>query len=274
MKNISSLLIVLFCLGLSLNAQESTDTTSYTSSTKKQDTTRISWGKKKIIIISDDINISISDKDSTKKQRYNHFTGLDLGINGFLTEDNSIDLQKEGQFMDLNYRKSISVGFGFKEWYMPIAKEKLGLATAIGIEFNTYTLDRDVTIFSNKDTTVGIADATKSIEKNKFKSTMLNVPLVLETNIGKDAAHSFYLAVGGQFSYRIGSKTKQIYEQDDTERKVKDRTDFNMNDFRFNAIARVGYGHFTLYGAYSLTPMFDKDSGPELYPFTVGIAFQ
>ena len=45
-----------------------------------------------------------------------------------------------------------------------------------------------------------------------------------------------------------------------------------MNDFRFNAVARVGYGDFTLFAAYSLTPMFDKDDGPEIYPFTVGIS--
>lgn len=278
MKRYSSLLMVLMFLGLGLNAQESAEKSSNDSTTSSNsDTTKISWGKTKIIIIGDDEEASIEfEKDSTKKrrQRYNHFTGLDLGINGFLSENNSVDLQKDGQFMDLNYRKSISVGLGLWEWYIPVAKEKFGFSTGIGVEFNNYYLDRDITLVSTKDTTFGAVDLTKDIEKNRFKTTMINVPLFLETNLGKDAAHSFFLAVGGQISYRLGSKTKQIFEQNGTERKVKDRTDFNMNDFRFNAVARVGYGHFTLFGAYSLTPMFDTDEGPELYPFTVGISFQ
>jgi len=245
------------------------------------DTTKISFGKTKIIIIGsnndDDSNDDDDDKDyghcrGCKGQRYNHFAGIDLGVNGFLSPEMSVDLQKEGQFMDLNYRKSISLSLNIWEWYIPIAKEKLGLLSGVGFEFNNYYLDRDITLFADEDTTIGFADATKSIEKNRFKSSMINVPLMLETNIGKDAEHSFHLALGGQVSYRLGSKSKQVFDQAGKEYKVKNRNDYNMNDFRFNAVGRIGYGDFTLFASYSLTPMFDKNKGPELYPFTVGIS--
>lgn len=266
-KKIGLLLAIVFCFALGASAQEQTTTV-------KPDTTRISWGNKKIIIIDEEEDDSIDSSEFKHKraQRWNHFAGLDLGVNGLLTEGNSVDLGQEEQFMDLNYRKSISFAINFMEFYIPVAKEKLGFSTGMGIEFNKYTLDRDVTIASTEDTTIGVVDVTKDINKNLLKTTMVNVPLFLETNIGKDAAHSFHLAVGGMVSYRLGSKTKQKFEQDGKDHKAKDRTDFNMNDFRFNAVARVGYGDFTLFASYSLTPMFDKDDGPELYPFTVGIS--
>ena len=95
---------------------------------------------------------------------------------------------------------------------------------------------------------------------------------MLETNIGKDAKHSFHLAAGALFSYRLGSKTKQKYSEDGKDYKVKNRNDFNMNPFRASLAARVGYGQFTLFANYSITEMFEDNDGPEIYPFTVGIS--
>lgn len=257
---------------LSANAQ--TDSTAivvkkgvYTNG----DTNTFTWGNSKVIVISIEDDTT-KKKECEPKDRWNHFTGIDLGINGLLSPANSVDLQKEGEFMDLNYAKSISVAINFMEYYIPVVQEKIGFSTGLGFEFNSYDLDRDYSIFSNKDTTVGIADDSKNIEKNKFRSTMLNLPIMLETNIGKTAKNSFHLAVGGMASYRLGSKTKQIFSQNGSDYKVKNRTDFNMNPFRFSAVARIGYGDFTLFAAYSLTPLFEKDKGPELYPFTVGLS--
>lgn len=275
MKKLVALSLSLFLALPFLMAQE----VVVKSDTTAKDTIRITTKKKKIIIIAreDDEEDSEEKKDTVSihhisKQRWNHFAGIDLGINGFLSPENSVDLQKEAQFMDLNYSKSISVSINFMEYYIPIAKEKFGIMTGLGFEFNSYDLDRSVSVFADEDTTIGVVDPTKDIEKNRFKSTMLNLPLMFETNIGKDAEHSFHLAAGVMGSMRVGSKTKQIYDQSGKEYKVKNRTDFNMSPFRMNAVARIGYGDFTLFASYSLTPMFDKDKGPELYPFTIGIS--
>tara|TARA_B100000965_G_scaffold251699_1_gene211750 strand:+ start:832 stop:1671 length:840 start_codon:yes stop_codon:yes gene_type:complete len=275
MKKLVALSLSLFLALPFLMAQE----VVVKSDTTAKDTIRITTKKKKIIIIAreDDEADSEEKKDTVSihhisKQRWNHFAGIDLGINGFLSPENSVDLQKEAQFMDLNYSKSISVSINFMEYYIPIAKEKFGIMTGLGFEFNSYDLDRSVSVFADEDTTIGVVDPTKDIEKNRFKSTMLNLPLMFETNIGKDAEHSFHLAAGVMGSMRVGSKTKQIYDQSGKEYKVKNRTDFNMSPFRMNAVARIGYGDFTLFASYSLTPMFDKDKGPELYPFTIGIS--
>jgi len=244
------------------------------SDSTKSDTTRFTLGTTKVILISD------ADKDkpnSTKtkrenNQRWNHYAGVDLGINGLLSSKNSVDLPDGAKFMDLDYSRSVSISLNFFEKYIPIAHEKFGISTGLGFEFNKYALDRDYTIYTNKDTTFGFQDSTRVLEKNLFKSEVLNWPVMLETNLGKDAKHSFHLAVGGMLSYRLGAKTKQIFKQDGEEFKVKNRNDFNTNPFLFSLVARVGYGDFTIFANYSLTSMFENDKGPELYPFTIGVS--
>ncbi len=268
MKKLIALICIAILSSAGLFAQEEADTNN---TTNDQDTIKITWGKSKIFVVGDhDVDTVIKVKKV--KQRYNHFAGLDIGVNGFLNPDLSVDLQKDAHFMDLDYAKSITFSWNFYERYIPIAKEKFGISTGLGIEFNNYTLDRDVVLFTDKDTTFGFADTTRSISKNKFKSTMLNLPLMLETNIGRDAEHSFHLAAGAMVSYRVGSKSKQVYKQDGKDFKVKNRTDFNMNPFRFSLVARAGYGNFTVFATYGITPLFEDDKGPEIYPFSVGIA--
>jgi hypothetical protein len=242
-----------------------------------RDTTVITTKRKKIIIVSTKSTTDSVGGDSIiikKKthQRTNHYAGIDLGINGWLSPANSFDLQKEAQFLDLNYAKSISVGLNPFEWYIPVAKEKFGLVTGLGFTFNSYDLARDYTIISTDDTIYGIRDTTKSIEKNRIKSTYLQVPLMLETNLGRDADHSFHLAAGLLGGLRLGSKTKQIYDQGGEEFKIKNKDDLSLYPFTLSAMVRIGYGDFTLYATYSLTKLFENDNGPELYPFTVGVS--
>lgn len=274
-----SLFAVLFTLGLGLNAQETKSDTTKSDSTKSDKNIKISFGKTKVIIITEDEDGSTASGSDTvtvkkkKAQRTNKFVGLDLGFNGYLNPKNSVDLQADAEFMDVDYGfKSLEVALNVWEEYIPIAKEKFGLMTGIGVKYNNYALKKDVIVTNQNDVTTFFEDSTRKINKNKFKTTSLHVPLMLETNLGKDADHSFHLAVGGMVTYLLGSKTKQKYKQDGDKFKVKDRNDFNTNPFRFAATARIGYGDFTLYATYSLTPLFENNKGPELYPFTVGLS--
>jgi len=272
MKTVIIIGLMLCTFPMLLIGQETTIKKDSSTTVEESDTFKITTKRKRILIFPNENYEEEPEVDIYKKeQRINHFTGIDIGINGFMSASNSVDLPDEAKFMDLNYAKSISISFNFWEAYIPIAKEKFGIATGLGFEFNNYDLSRDITVFSDRDTTMGINDLNKDIEKNKFKSTMLNFPVMFETNIGKDADHSFHLQVGGMVAYRVGSKTKQIFDQDGKMHKVKDRTDFNMNPYRFNLVARVGYGGFTTFATYSMTPIFD-DEGPEIYPFTVGFS--
>ena len=239
------------------------------------DTTKFRLRNTTVTIVSPSEEEAYPDtvKLTTKRrQRYDHFNGIDFGVNGFLSDDNSFDLQEDAEFLELDYAKSWYIAVNFLEKYIPIAHEKFGISTGLGVEANRYFFDKEITLVSTGDTTIGITDITKNISKNKMNVLMLNWPLFLETNLGKDALHSFHLAIGGMLSYRLRSRTMQKFRQNGEDFKVRNRTDFNMNPFRLNAVVRLGYGDFTVFASYGLTSVFDDDKGPEVFPFTAGVS--
>jgi hypothetical protein len=108
-------------------------------------------------------------------------------------------------------------------------------------------------------------------EKSKLVNTYLTLPLMLEVQTNKHSkANSFHLSAGVVGGWRIGTHAKYVYD-DGSRQKDKDRRDFYMNPFKLDAIAKIGWGVLNLYATYSLTPMFQKNKGPELYPFSIGI---
>jgi len=274
MKKLLLGLIALFAM-TTLTAQEVNDSLA----TKKDTSYTIKWGNKTIIVIDRDGDVKVKTADtsaikSKPEQRFNHYAGIDFGVNGLLSPSNSFDLGEDAKFMDLSYWGSWTVSINFIDSYIPIAKEKFGVTIGMGFEFNKFKLARDFDVVNFEDSTIGIQDpsSSKDIEKNLFKTANLNLPIMLETNLGKDAKHSFHLAAGGMVSYTLGAKTKQVFEQEGEDFKVKQRNDFNTNPFRFSLMGRIGYGNFTLFATYSLTPLFEQNQGPEVYPFTIGVS--
>jgi len=233
----------------------------------KYDTTTYIFGKKKLTVLDKKTGKS----KSIASRRVNQFMGAALGVNGFLSENHHFNLQKEAGFMEIEYQKSISLSLYTYEHYFPLIREKLGIATAIGVEFNNYSLDRNISIASTKDSTFGVESNDFEIDKNRLKSTVINLPMVFETNLGRSGEKSIRIAAGGMVSYRLGAKTKQIRIENGEEFKIKNRTDFNMNPFLFSAVGRIGYGNFTFFTNISLTSLYDTDNGPEIFPISMGI---
>ena len=94
---------------------------------------------------------------------------------------------------------------------------------------------------------------------------------MLEFNTSKNANKNFHIAVGAELAYRIGSVTKQKYEINNVEYELKHKDDYNLEPFRYSAVARIGYNNVTLFADYGLNRLFKKDKGPQVYPFTVGV---
>ena len=255
------------------------------------DTTNIKFFGYKLLVIND----SVSLQKEKEKIRRNHWAGLDLGINGFLNANNGFDLSNDPllalthpkevtQFMELNYSKSWSVSLNFMEFFIKIKDYHFGLVTGLGTEWNNYELKHNVRLTPEggsyiyptvdeytKDYTWGIIDTNFNYSKNRFKTWFINAPLLLELNTGNHKNKSFHLSAGAIFGFDLQTKMKYIYEENGTERKEKDKQSFNTNPFRVNLTARAGLGWFNVFATYSLTPLFENNRGPKLYPFTIGI---
>jgi len=252
----------------------------------EMDTTKITLKNKTILIIGDDTSdIILSDTTSysfkkKRNTRDSHWAGFDLGVNGFLTTSGSTALDPKDSFLDLNYSKSVVVNLNPFEKYIPISGDRFGILTGLGFQFNSYDLktDNKLIVLPGTDSTNSQISSFRdsanmaSINKNRFKATYLTVPILLEYNDGKLASKGFHFAAGMVFGYRIGSKNKMKYTTPSgNNRKDKYRDDFNLNPFSMALTTRFGIGWVNLFATYNVTTLFEKNKGPELYPFTVGI---
>lgn len=233
------------------------------------DSTKISLGNNKLIL---DYNGEIKLQRKGKNNFNGHWGGFDLGINGFLTPNNDLNLEPGYEGLNLRMEKSINLKLNFFEQNFTIVRNHLGLVTGIGWEFNNYRFADNIVLTEtdngvlnvNKDNT-----QTRVYSKSKLVVDYLNVPLMIEYQTNKfSKPNSFHISAGMLFGLKVGSHSKLVYNSGNKQ-KMRDFT--SLNPLKYDATLRIGWGLINLYADYSLSTMFKKDKGPELYPFAMGI---
>lgn len=240
---------------------------------------------KKIVVITDDsVRVRVGDRDiefdddgvkmkkGHKKPKFDgHWQGFELGVNGLLKVDNTLDMPDGYKNMELNYRKSTGVNINLLEQNFNLCRQHLGLVTGLGLSWNNYRFDDNVVLSTVNDNLKAEKDATKDYEKSKLVVSYLTVPLMLEYQTNSKAkANSFHIGGGVVGGLRIGSHTKVVYN-DGGRQKDKERDDFYLAPFKVDAIAKIGWGKINLFGTYALTELFRENKGPQVYPFAIGI---
>lgn len=258
---------------------------------ENDDTVQVKLGKRgiKIMETEDGTSIDIIDLDdqedespgrSWRKFR-GHWMGMELGLNNFLTSDFSMDYSEEARFMELNTGKSWEVNLNFLQYSLGFGTDKVGLVTGLGVELNNYRFDNPLSII--KENGIIVADSSylldpdvSTIEKSKLHTSYLTMPLLLEFQIPTGrSGHRIHFSAGAIGGVKLWSTTKVIYkDQDGNKEKNKVKgNDYNLSPLRYGLTARIGYRALNLYASYTLTPLFEKNKGPELYPFSIGLSF-
>ncbi len=250
----------------------------------KRDTTRIKLGDKDISIIEDDegTNVEIRDaekkdddeKKAHKKKKFKgHWTGFEIGLNNFFDSDLSMSRSPEESWMDLNTGKSWNVNLNFHQTSLGLIGNRFGLVTGLGFEFNNYQFDGNNSIEESGGEIRELDLTGYSLNKSKLTTTYLNVPLLLEVQIGGEKRSKRLHISGGVIGgLKIGSHTKYVYREEGRKEKLKNRDDFYINPLRYGLTLRAGYHQAKLYAVYYPVSFFEKDKGPELYPFNVGFS--
>jgi hypothetical protein len=238
------------------------------------DTTRFRLGVFNIILIRDEAKAK-EDTTKAKKQiaysRKAKWAGIDLGVAGYLSPQQSLGMQFEHRDFELDYARSRTWNINFLEKNLKLYRHNIGVVTGLGTSFTRYH-------FYNRQTVVNpYADSTfispmALITRKHFLSTMfLTAPLLLEFNTHRNPSKSLHFAAGVVGGYRLGSRNVQLVEVFGRRARNSTRDDFNINPFNLSATARFGHGNLTFFATYSLTELFVTGRGPELYPFTAGI---
>jgi len=288
MKKSIILFVAVIALNFNMNAQEATsagklvitnqETKVFKDTVKiknDQDTTVVRIGNSDVKVISHGGGTEILwGKDKIKKANHDkfkgHWQGLDLGFNGFANPDYSMYNPNDGEFMSLNQEKSWEVGFNAMQFNIGLHKSNIGLITGLGLTYNDYKFENKYTIYRAVSRTEPIPLEYSDLEKTKLSVGYLNVPLLLEFQIPVNNNEGrIYVNAGILGGVKIGSHTKVKHGDS----KDKDHDGFNINSFKYDATARVGYKDFGMYAKYSLVPLFEKGNGPELTPFTIGFSF-
>lgn len=200
-----------------------------------------------------------------------HFSGIDFGFNAFLNKDYS---GYDSEFMENDIFRSNSTYFNLFQHSFGVQKNKntFGLVTGLGLQLQSYRLDDKTTFYKDED---GIIQPEYVFydedQKSKFSNVLISVPLLAEFQIPVNHFDNrIYISAGFLGSIRVNSHTKIKYRADQKE-KIKTVDDFSMPRFRYSLMFRTGYRWFNVFATYDLVPLFKKDKGPELTPFTFGI---
>jgi len=259
---------------------------------KDNDTTRIRIGKMKISVVEDGNDIIINKEDGwdnddwdddwtseddddwtfhkkSDKSKFNpHWACISVGLNNYLAPDYETTLPAEWSLLEVNTNNSFEVNLNFAQVGLNIIKQHVGLVTGVGIKWNNYKFRNPNTMLSSDSTYLKVYENTDGNGKmSKLTTWYLTIPALIEFQIPTHG-NSFYLSAGVEGGLKLSAHTKT---KTDDKSKEKDKSDFFTTSLDYRLAARIGYGDFGVYGAYSMMPLFEKNKGPELYPISVGI---
>ena len=242
------------------------------------DTVRIDLGngKRKIVIVDGDDGVRIKTKRCNIRRFRGNWAGVELGVNGYITPEGSLNMPKGFEFMELKYEKSTNFNINFFQQSFNIIDNHFGLVTGLGIKWVNYRFSNDIILSGDSTKVYGFhdLDPTRNYTKSKLTASYLMIPVLFEYQTNSHhRSNSFHIGVGVIGGLRLGSHSKQVYYNvsGGGKQKQKGRDDFHLQPFVLEATARVGWGPINLFATYSLIEMFRRDRGPELRPFTVGV---
>lgn len=121
-----------------------------------------------------------------------------------------------------------------------------------------------------------VAD-TNHFKKFKVSTAFLEVPVELRFSSNPEMnGKSVKVALGAKVGTMLGAWTKGTTLQNksgstinDYTEKLKSKRYFNTT--RLSLTGRIGYGHFSLFTSYALTPVFKEGVGPKVNTLSVGL---
>lgn len=242
------------------------------------DTTRIKIGKMRITVETDDDPKSeVKEKEVSSRGELTYWTGVDIGINGYLNADYGFELNETSEFLEVDYGRSRVVSLNFLQYRARLISDYVGITTGLGLTYyNFHMRNNNFVSFGNDSTNVlePVSTENLGVIKNKLRATYLSAPLMLEFNTSRNKSRSFHISAGVIGRLNIGEMYKTRYTEAGDKVRNKQKNDLGFNDFQLDATVRVGYGWFTLFGTLGTQPLFDTDRADEMYAWTAGIALR
>jgi len=248
--------------------------------TDTPDSTRIRVGDREFYIVekNDDADIHfgrVKDHEFHGSKRFRgHWSGIEWGLNNFLDDDLTLSREGDAAFMDLVTDRSWCINLNFAQYSLGFGTSHAGLLTGIGLQYNNYFFDNANSLAEVNDYVESLPLNDSMLIRSKLTASFLRIPLTLEIQFpGSSRSRRIFLSAGMVAGIKLDSHSKVVTKGSGGKNRDKNNDDFNISPFRYGVIASAGYGNLSVFGEYYFTPMFVADKGPELHPFSIGLAF-
>lgn len=168
--------------------------------------------------------------------------------------------------------RTINQGFqAFALYNVPFGKSNFGFA--IGLGFRAQNLYGNFLVKSRQDSTwfEKIGD-TSAVNYQRSKLVLPYIELPIEFRFKSKS--KIAVGIGFKVAYLLPAHSKYVGENYNTTTREKYRVKYreikNLEQFSFGPTFRIGYRWFHVNAYYSLSKIFTKGNGPEIYPLSIG----
>lgn len=212
-------------------------------------------------------SVTTTNYSSPNPKKYRYFSSnlasIELGVARFASKPLSVDISDSVSHLDLN--RGVQVGLCFDAAGVPIISRRLGIGVGVGMKCDIYSFStKNLALVKDNGRLIHYADTSKPYNKSKLTNTYLTVPVVLEFH-----SKGLWVMAGVEGNLLVWSNTKMKTSAGDKERV---HTDLCQNLFSYNLMAKVGVDCIGAFVRANMSPMFAKNKGPEIYPYSAGVS--
>lgn len=170
------------------------------------------------------------------------------------------------------------IGRGFNGYLcydFPIKKAPLSVAIGAGIGTSNiyFTDDQQLVLTDSAGQSQAIFTGEREAYKRfKLSTAYLEAPIELRYFGNRENRNKgFKAAIGMRVGTLVNAHTKGVYDLGGSKVVEKENTRRFFEQYRVGATLRLGWGNFSLFGAYNLNPLFKEGQGPQVQPYSVGL---
>ncbi|EKT3957477.1 conserved exported hypothetical protein [Flavobacterium psychrophilum] len=217
--------------------------------------------------------LSISILDKEKKKKYKNESSEKRTTSQIVIATGFNNLVTNGRIAnsDFGYLRSEFLEWGYTHNTRLLESNNLlHLKYGFSFMYNTLTPTNNRSFEVNGDQTNLVTNQFK-LRKNDsyFKNVFITIPLHLEFDFSKSKTindkvffrshRGFRLGIGGFVGYNTNAKQFLSYDLDGHRVSVKQKGNWNTNDWNYGLSSYIGYGQISLYAKYDLNPMFKNN---------------
>lgn len=175
------------------------------------------------------------------------------------------------------FSKSINVYFMFDFPFK--TSPKLSIGVGAGISTDQVKFSKTYIGIKEKTTTLQFIDQsdTSHFKRTKLGTAYVEAPIELRFTadpLNSDKSLKFALGVKIGTLLNAHTRYKDLEDENGTlinSYTMKESSKKFFNSTRLSAQARIGWGHFSLYGSYQVTALFKDGVAPVIRPYSIGL---